>query len=187
MTDEAGTAAREGFTPDDLAAHPEHDHLAAVFADRNEATAAVEELRSLGLGSDHLGVAVHGDDAVVFEHDADAELVRDAEVGVAVGAPTGAIAGLALAALTLPGAGVIVAGGMLAIAGASTLWGTLLGGYFGLATGEPGLDTHAAIAEKALEEGEILVVVCSHGHPDAVRDVMERHGGRWRVVEAETT
>jgi len=44
-------------------------HIAAVFGDRAHATEAVDALRELGLGSDHLGVAVRGEDAVVFEHD----------------------------------------------------------------------------------------------------------------------
>lgn len=184
MTEEIGNESRQRFDPEVLAAYRERDHVAAVFADRNLAAAAVDELRSIGLGSEHLGVAVRGDDAVVFEHDADAEVVHDAEVGTVAGAPIGAVAGLTITALTVPGAGVIGAGGVLAIAGASALWGALLGGYFGVAAGETALDAHADIAEKALDEGEVLVVVLSHGHPDAIRDVMQRHGGRWRVVEA---
>lgn len=44
-----------------------HQHIAAVFPDRESAGIAVAELRDQGLGSDHLGVAVHGADRVTFE------------------------------------------------------------------------------------------------------------------------
>jgi hypothetical protein len=182
-SDTSGTKA-VGFSDEEVAAHREHDHLAAVFADREHATAAVDELRELHLGSEHLGVAVRADEAVVFEHDEDAELLRDAEVGAASGISIGALAGLGLAALAVPGIGTIGAGGIFALAGASALWGGLLGAYFGAAAGETGWAAHADLGYTALAEDEVLVVVCSHGHPAVIRDVMERHEGRWHLVPA---
>jgi hypothetical protein len=79
--DEPVGVVRVPFSPDDIAAHDEHDHLAAIFADREQATAAVEELRALGLGSEHLGVAVHGGDTVVFEHDQCTRISRTRRCG----------------------------------------------------------------------------------------------------------
>jgi hypothetical protein len=184
MSNEPAGTEHAAFSAEEIAAHREHDHLAAVFVDRAHATEAVDALRELGLGSDHLGVAVRGEDPVVFEHDEDAELVHDTEVGAAAGVSIGALAGLGLAALAVPGIGTIGAGGILALAGASALWGGLLGAYFGATAAESGWIAHADIDYTALDEREVLVVVCSHGHPDAIRDVMERHGGRWHLVEA---
>ena len=172
-----------GFSSADIRAHDEHDHLAAVFSDRDHAAAAVDELRSLGLGSEHLGIAVHGDDAVAFEHDANDDMLHDAEIGAAAGLPIGAIAGIGLATLAVPGIGVIGVGGVLALAGASALWGGLLGTYLGAAAGETGWAEHEAIGYTALERGQVLVVVCSHGHADAVRQSMKRHGGRLHSIE----
>ena len=166
------------FSPDDIAAHAEHDHIAAVFPDRATATAAIEHLQALGLGSEHLGLAVHSDDRVVFEHDEDLDLVRDTEVGALVGTPIGAIAGVALAGLVVPGIGLIGLGGMFALAGASALWGGLIGGYVGAAAGDEGWNAHRDLTYTALEPGEVLVVVCSHGHPDAAREVLTQHSGR---------
>jgi len=173
-----------GFSPDEIRAHDEHDHLAAVFADRGHAVDAVDELCSLGLGSERLGIAVHGDDVVAFEHDANAELLRDTEVGATAGVPIGAIAGIGLAALAVPGIGVIGVGGMLALAGASALWGGLLGAYLGAAVGGSGWTEHEDIGYTALKQGEVLVVVCSHGHGDVVREIMQRHAGRLHAIEA---
>lgn len=173
-----------GFSPADIRAHDAHDHLAAVFSDRDRAAAAVDELRSLGLGSEHLGVAVRGDDTVAFEHDAEADMVHDAEVGAATGFPIGAIAGIGLATLAVPGIGVVGVGGVLALAGASALWGGLLGAYLGAAAGETGWAEHEAIGYTALHDQEVLVVVCSHGHGDVVTEIMQHHGGRLRTIAA---
>jgi hypothetical protein len=182
MDDDTTGMERDRIAPDDIRAHAEHDHIAAVFADRDHATGAVEELRALGLGSEHLGIAVHGADAVVFEHDERAELVHDTEVGLLAGAPLGAIAGIGIAALAVPGIGMIGAGGTLAIAGASALWGALLGAYTGAAKGEAGWEAHEDLSYTALDPGEVLVVVCSHGHADAVHAVMREHDGQLRPV-----
>lgn len=184
MNDDAATTEAGGFSPEDIGAHSEHDHLAAVFADRAHAVAAVDDLRSLGLGSEHLGIAVAGDDEVAFEHDADAELAHGTEHGLAAGVPIGAIAGMGLAALAIPGIGVIGVGGILAIGSAAALWGGMLGAYFGAAARETGWVEHEDIGYAALEGDQVLVVVCSHGHADAVRGVMERHEGRLRSIEA---
>ena len=170
------------FDPADIAAHREHDHVAAVFPGRAEAQAAIEELRALGLGSEHLGVALRTGDQIVFEHDEDAELIRDTAAGAAAGVSVGAIAGLGLAALAIPGVGVIGVGGMFALAGASALWGGVVGAQLGAAVGEDGWTAHADLEYTALGPDDVLVVVCSHGHADAVRDVVERHGGRWHEV-----
>ena len=183
MQDETIDTGTGPFAPDDIASHREHDHIAAVFADRETATAAIERLRALGLGSEHLGVAVHGDDSIVVEHDEDHDLVRSTETGALVGAPIGAIAGLALAGLVVPGIGLIGLGGMFALAGASALWGGMIGGYVGAAAGDEGWNAHRDLTYTALDPGEVLVVVCSHGHADAAREVMEQHSGRTRVID----
>lgn len=179
VTSEVGATRSDGTT-----GHDTHDHIAAVFADRSHATAAVDDLRSLGLGSEHLGIAVAGDDTVAFEHDADREMLHDAEIGAAAGVPIGALAGMGIAGLVVPGLGVIGVGGMLAIAGASALWGGLLGAYFGTTAGETAWVEHEDMGYIPIEGDEVLVVVCSHGHGGEVRDAMERHDGRLRTIEA---
>jgi hypothetical protein len=159
-------------------AHLSHDHIAAVFADRASAERAVEGLGAVGLGSEHLGVVVHDDNPVDFEHDADTEMLHDAKVGIEAGAPLGALAGLGVAALAATGVGVIGIGGILALAGASALWGAMLGGFIGTTVGSVGWDEHADFGYLALEPGEVLLVVCSHDQPEVVRGVLTDTGGR---------
>ncbi len=168
----------------DLDTHLNHDHVAAVFSDRSSAEAAVAALRAHGLGSEHLGVAIHDDNPVSFEHDAESEMIHDAEVGAEVGAPLGALAGFFIAALATTGFGVIGVGGVLALSGASALWGGMLGGYLGAVGGDVAWDEHQEFGYVALEPGEVLVVVCSHGQPDVVHQLMESNGGRLIAKDA---
>ncbi len=163
---------------DPLDPHLAHDHIAAVFHDRDAAESAVEALRKHGFGSEHLGVAVHDENPVDFEHDAEAELVHDTAVGVATGAPLGAVAGLAIGVLAATGVGAIGVGGILALSAASALWGGMLGGYLGTTAGESGWEEHQEFGYVSLDPGEVLIVVCSHDEPDAVRSLLKESGGR---------
>ena len=159
--------------------HETHDHIGAVFPDRIHAEAAVDELRHIGLGSEHLGVAVRGDNTIVFEHDTEKEILHDLEVGVAVGAPVGLIAGLALVSLAVSGLAV---GGILALGIAGATWGGLLGGYFGIGAGAQGYDEHSEIEWLPLAPGEVLVVVCNQLHPDDIYSTLSRNGGIIRLI-----
>lgn len=155
-------------------------HIGAVFAHRADAEAAVEALRERGLGSEHLGVAIHGPDTVVFEEDLEHEVGTGIEHGVAVGAPVGAIAGITLlgvASAFFPGLSL---GGLLA-AGAVTggLAGGFWGAYLGLTSEQPEQEWEDDWERVPLDPGEVLVVVCEHGDPEEVRDVFQRNGGRW--------
>jgi hypothetical protein len=157
--------------------HRRHDHIGAVFADRASAETAVEALGVLGLGSEHLGVAVRLDD-LAFEHDADAELLADTARGAVAGGSIGTIAGIVLAGIVVPGIGAVGAGGLFALAGASTLWGGTIGAAIGAAAGERGWAAHEDMSYLGLEPGEVAVVVCSHGRGAVVRDILRRSGGR---------
>jgi hypothetical protein len=180
MDEQVAPPSTRPFSAEDIKAHAEHDHIAAVFADRDHAEAAVEELRALGLGSEHLGVAAHSSDTVVFEHDTDHEMLHDLEVGAAVAVPVGFLAGIALATLAIPGLAV---GGILALAGVGAGWGAFLGSYIGIGVADRAATEHEDIELTALKPGEVLVVACSHGHADAVRDTMQRHQGTIRLLK----
>jgi hypothetical protein len=168
---------------DEVHAHQEHDHIAAVFHTQDAAEAAVHKLRELGLGSAQLGVAVHAGDRVAFERDAEAELEHDVGVGVGAGVTVGFFAGFALMGLAVTGVGTIGVGGLLALGAAGGFGGGMLGGYMGVAAGDQPLAVHEHLAAAALKPGEVLVAVCSHGHPETVRQVLQRHGGTLRSAE----
>lgn len=162
----------------ELRAHARHDHIAAVFADRTSAQAAVDDLRRLGLGSDGLGLAVRAGADRVFERDAETDVIRDTEIGAAAGAIVGFLAGLSIAAVALVPGGVVGLGGILALGVPTGMGGAVLGGFLGDAVAERSFTEREELADVPLEPGQVLVAVCSHGHAGAVEDVMERHGGQ---------
>lgn len=153
--------------------------IGAVFAQRSAAEAAVEDLRRSGLADEHLGVAIHEPGNVVFEGDIEEEVTHKLEMGAAVGAPIGAVAGMTVLALIVPGVGTLGVGGILA-AGAVTgaLAGGFWGAYLGLKSEEPAEEDMWDWERIRLQKGEVMVVVDSHGHPEDVQKILERHGGR---------
>ena len=151
----------------------EHEHVVAVFPDRDQAAAAVAELQDLGLGSDHLGVAVDGTDQVVFERDEEAVLGKR----LAKGASLGALAGLALTALVIPGLAPLGIGGMFAVAPATGVGGAMLGGFLGIASVDDAFTAHGDIRETPLAPGEVLVAVLAHGERESVEAVAKHHNG----------
>jgi len=153
-------------------------HIGAVFADHAAAEAAVVELRRRGMADDHLGIALRHADSHMFEEDVDANLAHGIEKGIAVGAPIGAIAGVTILALAIPGVGILGVGGILAAGGLTgALAGTYLGAVFGLASEEHELDEEWDWERIPLQPGQVLVVVADHGHPGEVLDVIQQHGG----------
>lgn len=158
------------------------DHVpqvGATFEDRAAAEAAVEELRRSGLADEHLGVAVQGSDAYVFEEDVEAETAHGMERGITIGAPIGAIAGMTVLAAIVPGVGAIGVAGILAAGGLTgALAGGFWGAYLGLTAEEHVQEEEWDWERTPLQPGQVMVVVDQHGHPDDVRRILESHGGR---------
>ena len=160
---------------EEIAAHDKHDHVAAVFPSRETAEAAVADLREIGLGSEHLGIAVHQSEPAVFEHDEAADLAKSTEAGVATGAVLGFLGGMLLFGLAVPGLG---AGGILALGAAGATGGAMTGGFWGVFASSDEFDEHEDLRQTSLNAGEVLVVACSHNHRQAVEDAFLRHAGR---------
>lgn len=162
---------------DQVRSHGRHDHVAAVFGTREAAQGAVDELQQQGMGTDRMGIAVHEGAPRIFERDAETEVMHDTEVGVAAGAAIGFLAGTAIAAIIFVPGGVIGLGGILAVGAGTSLGGAMLGGYIGQDTADRAFDERQELSEMHLDPGQALIVVCSHGRPADVEEIMERHGG----------
>lgn len=159
-------------------AHDSHDHIAAVFGSRSDAESAVADLREIGLGSEHLGVAVHSRDRVVFEDDEERDLAHDIGTGVGKGAVIGFFGGMLLFAIALPGVGTLGVGGLVALGAGSVMGGVTIGGTLGIGAAEEEWDSHVLLRNYPLGENEVMVVACGHEHESLVRNAMARHGGR---------
>jgi hypothetical protein len=156
-----------------------HDpRLGAIFDDQTTAEAAVEALRHSGLADEHLGVAVHGSDRYVFEEDVEAETAHGLERGIFVGAPIGAIAGMTVLALIVPGVGTLGVAGILAGGVTGALAGGFWGAYLGLKAEEHVVEEERDWERTPLQPGQVMVVVDQHGHPDEVKRILEAHDGR---------
>jgi hypothetical protein len=158
-------------------------NVGAVFPDRDHARAAITELRAHGLVHDQLGAAIRQPDGDLFlEADPDREMAHGIERGILIGAPIGAIAGMTMLALLVPGVGTWGVGGILAAGGCSgALAGTYLGAFLGLAVEEHVLDEAQDWELLPTRPGEVLVVSTPHDHPIDVAAIMRRHDGR--IVE----
>jgi hypothetical protein len=153
------------------------DQIGAVFDRREDAEAAVAELRQLGLADEHLGACVLEPDSYVFEEDPGTKTRKAVEKGVAVGAPVGAVAGMTVLALAVPGLGTLGVAGILASGATGTLAGTWLGTFFGLNAGQSLTDEEADWEHVALKPGQLLIVTGGHDHPDEVSGILSRNGG----------
>lgn len=122
-----------------------------------------------------------------LDHDAGLDWHKDiggaAATGAAAGIGTGALVGLALA--LIPGVGPLLGAGALAGSlGAGVATGAVAGGAVGSligALGEAGYsEEESHYYGSALERGHLMVAVDTDASvpPEAVRDMLRRHGGQ---------
>jgi len=167
--------------------------VAAIFPTRDAAERAADALADLGADRGHISVIARGEDGRATtaavdrgaEHhtieparevgDAGAPLTTSEHGDTAKGAAIGAVAGLAagLLALTVPGIGLVMAAGPLALAIAG---GAIAGGVYGslMDIGIP--EHHARAYEERIRGGHVLLTALV---PDMdqqrVRDVLENY------------
>lgn len=163
--------------PVEVCDQPTHEHIAAVFRNRDAAEAAVADLRRIGLGSEHLGVAVRGPARTAFERDEEAVMAKRAGSGLAAGGTLGLLGGMALTAIAVPGLAPIGIGGLFAIGAASGFGSAMLGGYLGIASADRAFHAHREIRATPLEADEVLVAVLAHGQRDEIEAVLAEHDG----------
>ena len=167
--------------------------VTAVFSDRTHAEAAIAELRRMGITDQHLSfISRHNGQTEMgggMANNADNrpnDAANGAGKGLLAGAGVGALFGLAAAAI--PGVGPFISAGVLAetlgtAAGAATA-GAVVGGAAGSLAGTLAqlgyTKDEAKYYGDAVERGDVLVAVetGSSMTPNAVEDVLRRHGGQ---------
>jgi hypothetical protein len=167
-----------------------------VFNSRKEAEAAIASLRELGLSEQDIGVIVPDPGRYQLMDHSVHEAFSGLKTGVAVGAPLGSLAGVALMALALPGVGVIGLGGLLVGVIGGAVWGGVVGGLNGVIARVRWNAGEAQWCEIPLGSDDILVVARAGSRAQEAYRRMEQHGGRcfldqgsldaaWREIEAE--
>ena len=162
--------------------------ISAVFDDRSEAEAAINELRSAGADTDHLSI-IGRDEGQTSVRDgtgevADGDATSDTVKGALGGAGIGALLGVA--ALAIPGVGPLAAAGAIAssaIPGAAAIGagaGALAGGLTGLLKDHGVSDEDAGYYEDRINNGGIFVSVDTDDgsvSPEQAREILSRNGG----------
>jgi hypothetical protein len=160
--------------------------VVALFRDRSDAEAAINELINAGFSNSDIGVALR-------DRSAQGELIEDTGTKAAAGATTGAVSGGAIGgvvgaligtgALLIPGIGPVVAGGLLASwfgvtagtavagAGIGAATGGLLGGLIG--AGIP--EDEARHFERGFKEGGTIVTVATRGRRAEAVEALRKH------------
>jgi len=169
--------------------------VTAIFINREAAERAANSLVDLGAQNEHISMLARGEEGKVTstpatgrqgEHDfveparevgdSGAPLTTSDEGDAARGAAVGAVAGLAagLLALTIPGIGLVLAAGPLALAAAS---GAIAGGVYG-GLRDIGIDeTAARDYEERLRGGNVLLTALIPPMSEArVRVILDEHG-----------
>lgn len=170
--------------------------VAAIFDSRAEAERAADALVDMGAERDQISLLAKGEDGGAAQSStphahADGAMVEPArEVGdsgaaltttdggdVAHGATIGAVAGIAagLLALMVPGIGLVLAAGPLAMAAAS---GAIAGGVYGGLRDIGINEQHARGYEEHVRSGRVLLTgLLDHAEETPVRAALEEHGG----------
>ena len=169
--------------------------IPAVFRTREDAEAAISELRGLGLRDEDIGVLVADPGRHRLVDDSARRALSGVTRGVVGGIPAGSLGGIGLTALALPDVGLIGLGGLLVGAVGGAIWGSVVGSLQGLIARVRWNAGEDAWCEVPVGSEEILVVARAGGRGQQALRVMEQHGARcfldqasleeaWREIEA---
>lgn len=170
-----------------------HTVTLGMFQTRLDAENALEELQALGYHTKDISILMRddgtGEKQKVMEAAPGAKVASGVVSGAATGTIVGGLAGLliGIGAITIPGVGAVLIGGPLAAtlgltgAAATTVSGAVTGaaagGLIGALVGLGLPKEKAAVYEKQIKEGGILVAVPSDTQKDAqAREILHVNG-----------
>ncbi len=155
-----------------------------VFPNRVKAEKVITDLQEAGVASSDISCVYTDKDGDKRDSQTDEKIGDGAVKGATTGAVLGTIAGLVVANGILPGIGTLFVAGPLAaalgltgavattVAGAAT--GAMAGGFIG-ALSQYGVDKEdAALYEKHVEKGDVLVI--SRSDSSAAMEIFRSHG-----------
>jgi len=157
----------------------ERTTVVGVFADRQEAQQAVDELRRAGFREDQIGVVARDGNApegTAGTVEEGSKWGAGATTGVIAGAGVGGLWAIGIAAGLLPAVGPIIAGGLLASVLASAAGGAVVGGIVGALIGLGIPEEEARYYEGEFQAGRMLVTVKADGRYDEAYAILRRHG-----------
>ena len=134
--------------------------------------ARIEERHIHIVAKDHIPLQkAHLPEAGLFE---ESDFVPALERGLTVGGATGLLAGVGIAAMTFPPAGLVLGGGAILLA--TSVLGAGLGAWVASMIGVSIPNSHLKQFEEAIERGELLMLVDVHyDRADEITDLIKSH------------
>ena len=149
-----------------------------VFTSREQAEAAISELRTLGFDTDDLCVPVTDPPHHRVIDKSQVEALKGLAIGAAIGAPLGALLGIGLLLIIVPSLMATGIGGVFV----AVYLGGGFGGYLGSILGLGAEIERIARIERRyaipLTGADTLVVVLAGRQANVVRQIMDRYGAR---------
>jgi hypothetical protein len=163
--------------------------VVGVFEDRDEARAALRELRDAGFRENQIGVALRDgrrDPELGGTDVTNSRWKQGAAAGALTGAGLGGLWALAVAASILPPVGPVIAGGVLASLLAGAAGGAATGGIVGalIGLGIPESEAHCYAGE--FHNGRTLVTVRPEGRSDLAASILRKHGALEKATTSES-
>jgi uncharacterized protein (TIGR02271 family) len=153
--------------------------VVGVFEHRNDAQAAIQDLKRAGFRDDEIGVLSRDGqgDSIRTDGVDETNAAEGAAVGVAAGAGVGALWAIGIAAGLLPAIGPVIAGGLFASILASAAGGAAVGGLVGALIGLGIPEEEAAEYEAHVKSGRTIVTVKTATRQDEAEAILHRHHG----------
>jgi len=150
--------------------------VVGLFARRDEADAAIRDLKAAGFTDGQVGVALQDrvEQGDLLESSATSE-AEGAATGAVSGGIVGGLIGL-LGSLLIPGVGPILVGGVLASTLAGAGIGAATGGVIGALMGMGVPETDARHFDQGLRAGNALVTVNAGPRTEEALAILERNG-----------
>lgn len=146
-----------------------------LFADLPAAERGIEELKAAGFSEQQIGVAVRDKQQQQdLTEGTGSQAAEGAATGAVSGGVLGSIVGLlaGVGALTIPGIGPIIAGGVLASTLAGAGIGAAAGGIIGALASMGVPEEDARHFERGFQQGGVLVTVEAGGEAELARQVL---------------
>jgi len=150
--------------------------VVGIFPSRTEAERAIDDLKQAGFEKDDIGFAIRGSEPGGMI--TDSALTKDssgAEKGIITGGLAGGIIG-ALAALTIPGAGPVLAAGVLTTALGFGAAGMATGGILGAMMGLGVSEEEAKVYESEFYAGRAILTVHAGRRELEAASILRKHG-----------
>jgi hypothetical protein len=150
--------------------------VVGLFARRQDAEAAIRDLKAAGFTDDQVGVALQDkeEQRELLESSGSKE-AEGAAAGAVSGGVVGGLIGL-LGSLLIPGVGPIVVGGVLASTLTGAGIGAATGGIIGALVGLGVPEADAKHFDQGLRHGSTLVSVSAGARTDEALAILDRHG-----------